>query len=64
MLSDDKIVETLHAEGVDIARSTVAKYREAMRIPSSVQRRRDKQSALGNVLATAMSDRSRNTEPA
>jgi len=35
-----------------------------MRIPSSVQRRRDKQSALGNVLSTAMSDRSRNTEPA
>ena len=29
-------------EGVDIARRTVAKYREAMRIPSSVQRRRDK----------------------
>lgn len=31
------------AAGVDIARRTVAKYREAMRIPSSVQRRRDKQ---------------------
>jgi RNA polymerase sigma-54 factor len=42
VLSDDKIVETLHAEGVDIARRTVAKYREAMRIPSSVQRRREK----------------------
>jgi len=28
--------------GVDIARRTVAKYREAMRIPSSVQRRREK----------------------
>lgn len=64
ILSDDTIVERLRASGIDIARRTVAKYREAMRIPSSVQRRRDKQSALGNVLATAMSDRSRNPEPA
>ena len=40
VLSDDKIVEVLRADGVDIARRTVAKYREAMRIPSSVQRRR------------------------
>jgi RNA polymerase sigma-54 factor len=45
VLSDDTIVEMLHAAGVDIARRTVAKYREAMRIPSSVQRRREKQSA-------------------
>jgi RNA polymerase sigma-54 factor len=43
ILSDDTIVEKLRAAGVDIARRTVAKYREAMRIPSSVQRRRDKQ---------------------
>ena len=64
ILSDDTIVERLRASGIDIARRTVAKYREAMRIPSSVQRRRDKQSALGNVLSTAMSNRSRNTEPA
>ncbi|QFI73594.1 RNA polymerase factor sigma-54 [Bradyrhizobium betae] len=64
ILSDDTIVERLRASGIDIARRTVAKYREAMRIPSSVQRRRDKQSALGNVISTAMSDRSRNTEPA
>ncbi|MFA7430284.1 MAG: RNA polymerase factor sigma-54 [Rhodospirillaceae bacterium] len=42
ILSDDAIVDVLKAEGVDIARRTVAKYREAMRIPSSVQRRRDK----------------------
>ncbi len=42
ILSDDKIVTLLKADGVDIARRTVAKYREAMRIPSSVQRRRDK----------------------
>jgi RNA polymerase sigma-54 factor len=42
VLSDDRIVEILLAEGVDIARRTVAKYREAMRIPSSVQRRRER----------------------
>lgn len=42
ILSDDKIVEKLKTDGVDIARRTVAKYREAMRIPSSVQRRREK----------------------
>jgi RNA polymerase sigma-54 factor len=42
VLSDDKIVDILLNEGVDIARRTVAKYREAMRIPSSVQRRRDR----------------------
>lgn len=40
-LSDDRIVEILRETGVDIARRTVAKYREAMRIPSSVKRRRD-----------------------
>ena len=43
ILSDDTIAEKLHAAGIDIARRTVAKYREAMRIPSSVQRRREKQ---------------------
>ena len=42
ILSDDKIVENLKSEGIEIARRTVAKYRESMRIPSSVQRRRDK----------------------
>ncbi len=41
-LSDERIVELLREHGVDIARRTVAKYREAMRIPSSVQRRREK----------------------
>jgi RNA polymerase sigma-54 factor len=46
ILSDDTIVERLRAADIDIARRTVAKYREAMRIPSSVQRRRDKQSSL------------------
>jgi len=47
VLSDDTIVERLRQSGIDIARRTVAKYREAMKIPSSVQRRREKQSALG-----------------
>ena len=45
-LSDERIVELLQGEGIDIARRTVAKYREAMRIPSSVQRRREKMMAL------------------
>jgi len=44
ILSDDKLVETLKAEGIDIARRTVAKYREAMHIGSSVQRRKQKKS--------------------
>ncbi len=42
ILSDDMIVDRLKRDGVEIARRTVAKYREAMRIPSSVQRRREK----------------------
>ncbi len=46
ILSDDKIVALLVDEGIDIARRTVAKYRESMRIPSSVQRRRIKNMAL------------------
>jgi len=45
VLSDDKIVEFLQRDGIDIARRTVAKYREALNIPSSVQRRRKKQMA-------------------
>jgi RNA polymerase sigma-54 factor len=40
VLSDDTLVELLQAKGFDIARRTVAKYREAMGIGSSVQRRR------------------------
>ncbi len=55
ILSDDTIVERLREAGIDIARRTVAKYREAMRIPSSVQRRRDKQSMLGNAYSSAAS---------
>ncbi len=45
ILSDDRLVELLKGDGIDIARRTVAKYRDALRIPSSVQRRREK--ALG-----------------
>jgi RNA polymerase sigma-54 factor len=45
ILSDDTLVDKLREAGIDIARRTVAKYRDAMRIPSSVQRRRDKQAA-------------------
>ena len=51
VLSDDTIVDMLRGAGIDIARRTVAKYREAMRIPSSVQRRRDKR-GLGLEKAT------------
>ncbi len=40
ILSDDRIVEILREMGVDIARRTVAKYRESLRIPSSVERKR------------------------
>ena len=40
ILSDDRIVEILNETGIDIARRTVAKYREALRIPSSVERKR------------------------
>jgi RNA polymerase sigma-54 factor len=39
-LSDDKLVEILQREGFDIARRTVAKYREALGLGSSVARRR------------------------
>ena len=47
ILSDDTIVDKLREAGIDIARRTVAKYREALRIPSSVQRRRLKRIAQG-----------------
>lgn len=42
VLSDDRLMELLRSEGIDIARRTVAKYREAMGIASSAQRRREK----------------------
>ena len=46
VLSDDMIVDILRGDGIEIARRTVAKYREVLRIPSSVQRRREKRSCL------------------
>ncbi|EAU41433.1 DNA-directed RNA polymerase subunit N [Fulvimarina pelagi HTCC2506] len=41
VLSDDEIAAILKKEGIDLARRTVAKYREAQSIPSSIQRRRE-----------------------
>lgn len=46
ILSDDDLVDLLRKDGVDIARRTIAKYREAMNIGSSVQRRRQKKTPL------------------
>jgi RNA polymerase sigma-54 factor len=45
VLSDDTLVEKLREAGIDIARRTVAKYREQLNIASSVQRRREKSMA-------------------
>ena len=42
VLSDDALVQRLRDEGIDIARRTVAKYRESLRIPSSIERRRER----------------------
>ncbi|SBW11124.1 RNA polymerase, sigma 54 (sigma N) factor [uncultured Alphaproteobacteria bacterium] len=47
VLSDDRIAEILQSDGIDIARRTVAKYREAMKIAPSSQRRREKKLRLG-----------------
>ena len=47
ILSDDRIVDVLREGGVEVARRTVAKYRDSLNIPSSVQRRRDKSMSLG-----------------
>jgi RNA polymerase sigma-54 factor len=46
VLSDDALVQKLKSEGIDIARRTVAKYRESLRIPSSIERRRERQAGL------------------
>lgn len=45
-LSDDQIMALLKAEGMEVARRTIAKYRESLNIPSSVQRRRRARSAV------------------
>jgi len=46
ILSDDAIVDALRQRGVELARRTVAKYRESLKIPSSVQRRREKRAEI------------------
>ncbi len=53
-LSDDRLVEMLKGEGIEIARRTVAKYREAMRIPSSAERRRLGRLGMSRALATGL----------
>ena len=42
VLSDDDLMQKLHESGIEIARRTVAKYRELLKIPTSSQRRRQK----------------------
>ena len=53
-LSDDRIVDLLGGEGIEIARRTVAKYREAMRIPSSAERRRLGRLGIGRPLPSGL----------
>ena len=53
-MSDDRIVDLLKGEGIEIARRTVAKYREAMRIPSSAERRRLGRLGMGRSLPSSL----------
>ncbi len=53
ILSDDTLVQKLKTDGIDIARRTVAKYRESMNIASSVQRRREKQAIRADATSMA-----------
>lgn len=53
VLSDDAIVARLRAQHVDIARRTVAKYRESLRIPSSIERRRERMATRAPVALAA-----------
>jgi RNA polymerase sigma-54 factor len=55
-LSDDRIVDLLKGEGIEIARRTVAKYREAMRIPSSAERRRLGRLGMARSLPSGLSN--------
>ena len=55
-LSDDRIVDLLKGEGIEIARRTVAKYREAMRIPSSAERRRLGRLGMSRQMPSVMSN--------
>jgi RNA polymerase sigma-54 factor len=54
-LSDDRIVDLLKGEGIEIARRTVAKYREAMHIPSSAERRRMGRLGMARALSPSVS---------
>ena len=56
VLSDDGIVERLRKAGVIVARRTVAKYRDSLKIPSSVERRKMKMSLLRPARARAASE--------
>ncbi|MGA7809028.1 MAG: RNA polymerase sigma-54 factor, partial [Bradyrhizobium sp.] len=47
VLSDDSIVERLRKADIVVARRTVAKYRDSLKIPSSVERRKLKLSPIG-----------------
>ena len=61
-LSDDRLVDLLKREGIEIARRTVAKYREAMRIPSSAERRRLGRLGIARLSSAAPAGRTRPTE--
>jgi RNA polymerase sigma-54 factor len=63
-LSDDRLVDLLKREGIEIARRTVAKYREAMRLPSSAERRRLGRLGIARLPSTAPAGRTRPTETA
>ena len=63
-LSDDRIVDLLSGEGVEIARRTVAKSREAMRIPSSAERRRLGRLGMGRAPSVSLSSGHPATAPA
>jgi len=46
VLSDDRLAVLLRESGIQIARRTIAKYRESLNIPSSIQRRREKSARI------------------
>ena len=53
-LSDSQLSQMLEEQGIQVARRTVAKYREAMRIPSSAERRRLGRLGMGRSLAPVL----------
>ncbi len=56
-LSDSKIVSILQREGLVLARRTIAKYREELKIPTSNQRKVSVTQPLADVSATASAER-------